>query len=51
MPQGEPLICSYTLGAICGAIEEINNKRYQGKQVEFTTAGADCEVFELTEIS
>jgi predicted hydrocarbon binding protein len=51
MPQGEQLICSYTLGAICGAIEEINGKRYQGKQLEFTTTGADCEVFELTEMS
>jgi predicted hydrocarbon binding protein len=50
MPQGEPLICSYTLGAIWGAVEEVSGKRYQGKQVEFSTQGADHEVFELTEM-
>jgi predicted hydrocarbon binding protein len=48
--QGEALLCSYTLGAIWGAIEEVFGKRYQGKQVEFTTQGASHEAFELTEM-
>jgi predicted hydrocarbon binding protein len=48
MPQDSALVCSYTLGALWGAIEEVGGKRYQGKQVEFTTQGAAYEVFELT---
>ncbi len=48
MPQETALICSYTLGAVWGAIEEVSGKRYQGKQVKFTTQGASHDVFELT---
>lgn len=40
--------CTYTLGAVWGAIETIQGKRYRGKQTESVLRGGTHDVFELT---
>jgi predicted hydrocarbon binding protein len=41
--------CSFTLGAIWGALEKTMGKRFQGKHVESVLRGGDYDVFEYTE--
>jgi predicted hydrocarbon binding protein len=41
--------CTYTLGAVWGALEQILGKRFQGKQVESVLRGGEYDVFEFTE--
>jgi predicted hydrocarbon binding protein len=46
--QGSPRQCTYSLGAVCGAIETIQGKRYRAKQTESVLRGGSYDVFELT---
>lgn len=48
-PQGSTRQCTYTLGAIWGALEQIVGKRLQGKHTESVLRGGTHDVFELTE--
>jgi predicted hydrocarbon binding protein len=43
--------CTYTLGAIWGALEQVSGKRLRGKQTESVLRGGNHDVFEFTEIS
>ncbi|GAA6614763.1 hydrocarbon-binding protein [Scytonema sp. NUACC26] len=49
-PQGSTRQCTYTLGAIWGAIEQIVGKRLQGKHTESVLRGGTHDVFEFTEL-
>ncbi|MBW4480315.1 MAG: hydrocarbon-binding protein [Tolypothrix brevis GSE-NOS-MK-07-07A] len=42
--------CTYTLGAIWGALEQTVGKRFQGKHVESVLRGGEYDVFEFTEL-
>ncbi len=46
-PQGSPRKCTYTLGAVWGAIEQIIGQRLQGKHTESVLRGGDYDVFEF----
>ncbi len=46
--QGSPRKCTFTMGAIWGALEAYLGKRFQGKHTEFTLKGSSHEVFEFT---
>jgi predicted hydrocarbon binding protein len=48
--QGSDRKCTYTLGAIWGAIEESLGKRLQGKHTESVLRGGTHDVFELREL-
>jgi translation initiation factor 1 (eIF-1/SUI1) len=48
--QGSPRQCTYSLGAVWGAIETIQGKRYRGKHTESVLRGGNYDVFELTAI-
>ncbi|MDF5726158.1 MAG: hydrocarbon-binding protein [Rhizonema sp. PD37] len=50
-PQGSTRKCTYTLGAVWGAIEQIFGKRFQGKHTESVLQGSEYDVFEFTEFS
>jgi predicted hydrocarbon binding protein len=41
--------CSFTMGAIWGALEKITGKRFQGKHIESVLRGGSHDVFEFTE--
>lgn len=43
--------CTYTLGAIWGAIEQVSGKRLRGKHTESVLRGGNHDVFEFTEIA
>ncbi|MEE3719750.1 hypothetical protein V2H45_23695 [Tumidithrix elongata RA019] len=47
-PIGSKMECTFTLGAIWGAIEAALGKRYRGKQIESVLRGGSHDVFELT---
>ncbi|MGL4884147.1 MAG: hydrocarbon-binding protein, partial [Waterburya sp.] len=47
-PQGSSRQCTYSLGAVWGAIETIQGKRYRGKHTESVLRGGSYDVFELT---
>jgi predicted hydrocarbon binding protein len=48
--QGSDRKCTYTLGAIWGALEQTGGKRLQGKHVESVLRGGEYDVFEFTEL-
>jgi hypothetical protein len=43
--------CTYTLGAVWGALEQTVGKRLQGKHVESVLRGGQYDVFEFTELN
>lgn len=47
-PQGSSRQCTYSLGAVCGAIETIQGRRYRAKHTESVLRGGSYDVFELT---
>lgn len=47
-PQGSPRKCTYTMGAVCGALENIQGKRYRPVHTESVLRGGTHDVFELT---
>lgn len=49
-PQGSPRQCTFTLGAIWGALEQLLHKRLQGKHVSSVLRGDSYDVFEFTEL-
>ncbi|WAL61156.1 hypothetical protein [Thermocoleostomius sinensis] len=49
-PQGSTRQCTFTLGAVWGALEKILNKRLQGKHTESVLRGSAYDVFEFTEL-
>ena len=48
--MGSPRKCTYSMGAVCGAIETIQDKRYRPKHTESVLRGGNHDVFELTPI-
>lgn len=46
--EGSPRKCTFTLGAVWGALEQIVGKRLQGKQTESILRGGSYDVFEFT---
>ncbi|AFZ36073.1 hypothetical protein Sta7437_2540 [Stanieria cyanosphaera PCC 7437] len=50
-PQGSPRKCTYTMGAIWGAIETIMGKKMQGRHTESVLRGGSHDVFELKVLS
>ena len=49
--EGSPRKCTFTLGAVWGAVEQLKGKRYQGKQTESVLRGGSNDVFEFTEMT
>jgi predicted hydrocarbon binding protein len=47
-PQGSSRKCTFTLGAVWGALEAVLGKRFQGKQIESILQGGSHDVFEFT---
>lgn len=50
-PQGSDRKCTYSMGAVCGAIETIQGKRYRPKHTESVLRGGTHDVFELNLIN
>lgn len=48
--QGSPRKCTYTLGAVWGALEQTLGKRLQGKHTESVLRGGNHDVFEFIEL-
>ncbi len=48
--QGSPRKCTYTLGAVWGALEQTIGKRLQGKHTESVLRGGNHDVFEFIEL-
>lgn len=48
--QGSSRNCTFTLGAVWGAMEQVVGKRLQGKQTESVLRGGSHDVFEFTPI-
>lgn len=48
--QGSSRKCTYSMGAVCGAIETIQGKRYRPKHVESVLRGSSHDIFEMTAI-
>jgi predicted hydrocarbon binding protein len=46
-PQGSPRKCTYTMGAIWGAVESITGKKMKGTHTESVLRGGSHDVFEL----
>lgn len=46
--DGSPRKCTFTLGAVWGAMEIITHKRLQGKHTESVLRGGSHDVFEFT---
>ncbi len=46
--QGSPRKCSFTLGAVWGALEVVLGKRLNGKHTESVLQGSNYDVFEFT---
>ena len=46
-PEGSSRKCSFTLGAVWGALEEITGKRLKGAQTESVVRGGNNDVFEF----
>ncbi len=46
--EGADRKCTFTLGAVCGAMETLLNRRFQAKQIESVLRGGKFDVFELT---
>ena len=49
--QGSSRSCTFTMGAIWGALEQFLNKRLQGKQTESVLRGGSYDVFEFRELT
>jgi predicted hydrocarbon binding protein len=49
-PQGSERKCTYTLGAVWGALEQTLGKRLQGKHTESVLRGGTHDVFEFVEL-
>ncbi len=49
--SGSSRKCSYTLGAVWGALENIYGKRYRGFHTESTASGSEHDVFEFKVIA
>ncbi|AKG22565.1 hydrocarbon-binding protein [Calothrix sp. 336/3] len=49
-PQGSERKCTYTLGAIWGAMEQVTGKRLLGKHTESVLRGGNYDVFEFAEL-
>ena len=47
-PQGSERKCTYSMGAVCGAIETIQGKRYRPKHIECVLRGGTHDVFEMS---
>jgi predicted hydrocarbon binding protein len=47
-PENSPRKCTFTMGAVCGAIEQVLGKRFQGKHTESVLRGGTHDVFEFT---
>jgi predicted hydrocarbon binding protein len=47
-PQGSPRKCTYTMGAVWGAIEAILGKKLKGTHTESVLRGGSHDVFELS---
>jgi predicted hydrocarbon binding protein len=43
--------CTYTLGAVWGALQQAFGKRFQGKHTESVLRGGEYDVFEFTEMN
>ena len=46
-PEGSSRKCSFTLGAVWGALEEITGKRLKGSHIESVVRGGNNDVFEF----
>ncbi|BAY82011.1 hypothetical protein NIES267_14890 [Calothrix parasitica NIES-267] len=46
-PQGSSRKCTFTLGAVWGALEEITGKRLKGSHTESVVRGGNNDVFEF----
>ncbi|MEM6752574.1 MAG: hydrocarbon-binding protein [Cyanobacteria bacterium P01_C01_bin.38] len=49
--EGSNRKCTYTLGAVWGALEQALGKRFQGKHTESVLRGGKNDVFEFVEFS
>jgi predicted hydrocarbon binding protein len=49
-PQGSERKCTFTLGAVWGALEAVLHKRLQGKHTESVLRGGTHDVFEFTQL-
>lgn len=49
-PQGSERKCTFTLGAVWGALEQVMGKRLQGKQTESVLRGGNYDLFEFNEL-
>ncbi len=47
-PQGSERKCTFTLGAMQGALEAITGKRFRGRHIESVLRGGQHDVFEYT---
>lgn len=47
-PPGSPRECTYTLGAVHGAIEALMSQKYRGKQIGSILRGATHDIFRFT---
>ena len=48
--QGSSRTCTFTMGAVWGALEQLVGKRLQGKHTESVLRGGSYDVFEFTQI-
>ena len=49
--QGSPRSCTFTLGAVWGAMEQFTGKRLQGKHTESVLRGSSHDIFTFTPIA
>lgn len=49
-PQGASRSCTFTLGAVWGALEQVTGKRLQGKHTESVLRGGSHDVFEFVQL-
>ncbi|MTJ13262.1 hydrocarbon-binding protein [Anabaena sp. UHCC 0187] len=47
-PMNSPRKCTFTMGAVCGAVEQLMGKRLRGVQTESVLRGGTHDVFECT---
>ena len=50
-PQGSSRNCTFTLGAVWGALEQLLDKRLNGKHTESVVRGGSHDIFELRDLS
>ena len=48
--QGSSRTCTFTMGAVWGALEQLTAKRLQGKHTESVLRGGSYDVFEFTQL-